>query len=90
MISGCWRSVTYDGDMADVESLVSDNGLALLFNRRDWYIHNGERVYVGKHMVTDDRRKLAKMLTDLRQLARDTNNAPDHRNMKVMVDRCHT
>ena len=90
MIPGCWRSVPYDGDMADVESMVAEHGLAMVWSVKEWYTHRGHKVDVGKHTVADDPRKIATMMGDLRKLVRSTNGAPDARHINVLVDRCHT
>jgi hypothetical protein len=86
VIQGYWRSITYDGDMAEAESLIGANGLAMLFTVKEWYTHNGNKVFVGKHTQQTDARKLTKIITDMRSLVRSTNNEPSARHMKVLVD----
>lgn len=86
MIRGVWHSVTLDGDIADVESFIDERGFAMLFDLKDWWTHNGYPVYAGKHVQAEAPDRVEAMCAEMRNLAAATNNQPNARHIKVIVD----
>ncbi len=86
MIRGVWHSITYNDEVADVESFIDERGFAFLFDRKDWWIHDGHPVYAGQHVQagTDDR--VEAMCREMRDLSQ---NMDEGRSMEILLDALH-